>query len=123
MTHAYDQLRTRLSGFVAERDWQQFHSLKNLAICLSVEANELLEHYTWTRSGPGPHPPGAGEPDVKDVADEVADVFLCLLNFCSVSGIDLLAETNQKLTRLEKKYPVEWAKGSAVKSTIESPRD
>ena len=117
MNHAYDRLRSRLSEFVAERDWHQFHSPKNMAICLSVEANELLEHYTWTRSGPGPHPPGAAEPNPADVAGEVADVFLCLLNFCTVTGIDLLDETNRKLSQLGEKYPVHVARGSAIKGT------
>ena len=121
MTHAYDALRSRLREFVAERDWEQFHSAKNMAICLSVEANELLEHYTWTQTGPGPKPPGTREPEAAVVADEAADVFLCLLNFCAVTGIDLLHATDQKLSALGKKYPAETARGSALKG--HQPKD
>ena len=117
MAHAYDVLRSRLSEFVSERDWQQFHSPKNMAICLSVEASELLEHYTWTQAGPGPKAPGTEEPEVSAVDGEVADIFLCLLNFCAVTGIDLLEATDKKLSLLSEKYPVQTAKGSAVKAS------
>ena len=118
--HPYDQLKERLAGFVSDRDWAQFHSPKNLAICLSVEAGELLEHYTWTRSGEHRGPPGTDEPRQDVVAAEAADVLLCLLNFCAVTGIDLLTATDEKLTRLAEKYPVERAKGSALKGQAET---
>lgn len=114
--HPYDELKDRLEAFVLDRDWRQFHSPKNLATCLSVEAAELLELFMWTREGPGPHPPGAGPPDPARIGEEVADVFLSLLNFCMVSGIDLAEVTAAKLDALAGKYPVELARGSAVKS-------
>ncbi|MEE2786060.1 MAG: nucleotide pyrophosphohydrolase [Myxococcota bacterium] len=120
MSHSFDALRERLRTFVRERDWAQFHSPKNLAICLSVEAGELLEHYTWTREGTGPHPPGCGTPDQSAVADEAADVLLSLLNFCEAAEVDLLSAAHAKLDRLATKYPLETARGSAVKHS-ESP--
>lgn len=110
------ELQGQLEGFVEARDWGQFHSPKNLAACLSVEAGELLELYMWTGVGPGPHPPGAGPPDPARIEDEAADILLSLLNFASATGIDLLAVTEAKLERLEVKYPLNLSKGSAVKS-------
>lgn len=108
-------LQSRVAAFVHARDWRQFHSPKNLAICLSVEAGELLELFMWTRDGPGPHPPGAGAPDPAKVEAEVADVLISLLNFCAVAGIDPVAAAQTKLNHLENKYPVALARGSAVK--------
>lgn len=112
----FEDLQAQVAAFSAARDWRQFHSPKNLAACLSVEAGELLELFMWTREGPGPHPPGAGAPPADAVADEVADVLISLLNFCAVSGIDPVAAARSKLQRLEQKYPVDLARGSAVKS-------
>jgi len=114
--HPYDELRARLRRFVEAREWAPFHTPKNLATCLSVEASELLELYTWTRDGDGPHPPGAGPPDEARVREEVADVFMCLLNFAHEAGVDLASAAQDKLDVLEKKYPVELARGSAVKN-------
>ena len=116
MENAYDALRLRIETFVQERDWSQFHSPKNLAICLSVEASELLAHYTWTRQEGDDGPPGTQSPDTALITAEAADIFISLLNFCHVSGIDLLKATHEKLTVLESKYPVALSKGSAVKN-------
>lgn len=114
--HPFDQLRARLEAFVAARDWQQFHAPKNLAACLSVEAGELLELFMWTREGPGPHPPGAGPPPRARVEDEAADVLISLLNFAAASDLDVLGAAQRKLDRLEDKYPVEQARGSALRA-------
>ncbi len=115
--HPYDALRERLLAFVEARDWKQFHSPKNMAACLSVEASELLELFMWTREGPGPHPPGAGAPPQHKVAAEAADVLISLLNFCAAADIDLLAAADAKLTATAAKYPVAEARGVALKST------
>ena len=118
-----EALRAALDAFAEARDWRQFHSPKNLATCLTVEAGELLELYMWTRDGDGPHPPGAGPPDPQRVREEVGDVLLCLLNFASVAGVDLLAAAEDKLAALSRKYPVDLARGSAVKSPGLDPRN
>lgn len=118
MQHPFDALAARVAAFAEARDWRQFHSPKNLATCLSVEASELLELFMWTREAP-PYPPGTAPPDPQAVADEVADVLISLLNFCAVSGIDPVAAAEAKLTRLARKYPVERAKGSAQKGHLE----
>jgi len=109
-------LRQALDAFAHERDWRQFHSPRNLAACLSVEASELLELYLWTRDGDGPHPPGAGPPDPRRVREEIGDVLLSLLNFCIVAGVDPLSAAEEKLAALSLKYPVALTRGSAVKS-------
>ncbi len=115
-TDRLSALQDALRAFVEARDWRPFHTPKNLATCLSVEAGELLELFMWTRDGDGPHPPGAGPPDRARVEDEVADVLISLLNFAEVSGIDPVAAAHAKLGRLESKYPVALARGSAVKA-------
>lgn len=121
--HPFEALIARVAAFSEARDWRQFHSPKNLATCLSVEASELLELFMWTRERPPPPgaqlPPGTEAPDPQAVADEVADVLISLLNFCAVSGIDPVAATDSKLTRLAKKYPVATARGSAIKGQLE----
>ena len=116
MPHAYDQLLDRLREFVQSRDWDQFHSPKNMAICLSVEAAELLAHYTWTQEGGGHQAPGTEAPDSLAIADEAADVLLSLLSFCHAAKIDLLTAADHKLTRLHQKYPLDLSRGSAVKN-------
>ncbi len=113
--HPFDTLRADVAAFVAAREWRQFHSPRNLATCLAVEASELLELFMWTREGEGPHPPGAGPPPHEAIEGEVADVLISLLNFCAVSGVDPLAAARAKLAALEQKYPVSLARGSAVK--------
>lgn len=107
-----DELTALVRDFAAERDWQQFHSPRNLAMALSVEANELLELYLWS-SDEGPQPLN---PDRNPrVADEAADVLMCLLNLCDRAGVDLEAALRSKLERAALKYPVEKVRGKALK--------
>ena len=112
-----ERLQTALQAFVKARDWEQFHSPKNLALCLSVEASELLELYLWRSEGAPPFPPGTEPPARERVEDEVADVLISLLNFCAVTQIDPIEVSQQKLKRLSEKYPVEQARGSALKAS------
>lgn len=107
-----EALRQRAQAFVAARDWHRFHSPRNLAMALSVEAGELLELYLWSRDdGPQPDP----ESRRAAVASEAADVLLCLLNFASAANIDLAAALDAKLAVAERKYPVERVRGRALK--------
>lgn len=107
-----DELMAEARQFVEERDWQQFHSPRNLAMALSVEASELLELYLWTRDD-GPQP--ATEARTARAADEAADVLLCLLNFCDRAGIDLAAAFAAKLEKARAKYPAEVVRGKSAK--------
>ena len=114
--HEYDLLKQAFNAFVEAREWRQFHTAKNTAICLAVEASELLELYTWVDDAdPGGRPGTDGPPDAR-IQDEVADVLLSLLSFCSAAGVDPIQAAQSKLTRLEEKYPVALARGSAVKN-------
>ena len=107
-----DELTALVRDFAAERDWQQFHSPRNLAMALSVEANELLELYLWS-SDEGPQPLN---PDRNPrVADEAGDVLMCLLNLCDRAGVDLEAALKSKLERAALKYPVDVVRGKALK--------
>lgn len=105
-------LTAHARAFVQERDWEQFHSPRNLAMALQVEAGELLELYLWCRDE-GPQPLSQHRAD--QVASEAADVLLCLLNFCDQAGVDLARAFYDKLEVARQKYPVERARGSARK--------
>ncbi|MEE1735862.1 nucleotide pyrophosphohydrolase [Streptomyces sp. BE147] len=99
------ELQRRLAAFAAARDWEQYHSPKNLAAALSVEASELLEIFQWLtpeQSARVMEEPGSAH----RVADEVADVLAYLLQFCEVLGIDALAALAAKMDRNEKRFPV-----------------
>ncbi len=99
------ELQRRLAAFAAARDWGRYHTPKNLAAALSVEASELLEIFQWLtpeQSAAVMEDPGAAH----RVADEVADVFAYLLQFCEVLGIDPAAALAAKLERNEERFPL-----------------
>ena len=107
-----DALRERLREFVNERDWDQFHNPKNLAMALLVEAAELMEPFQWlTPEQSGHLPPET----LSEVEMEVADVLLFLLRLCDKLGIDPVEAAHRKLTLNAKKYPVELARGRSTK--------
>lgn len=107
-------LRERVMTFARERDWEQFHSPKNLSMALAAEAGELMEHFLWTESA-------ASNAVVRDaakrqkIADEIADVVIYALEFANVSELDLAAAIEAKLAQNAAKYPVEKARGNAKK--------
>ncbi|MES2952507.1 MAG: nucleotide pyrophosphohydrolase [Pseudomonadota bacterium] len=103
-----------LRAFAAARDWEQFHTPKNLACALSVEAAELLEHFQWLTEAQSQ----TLAPDKKvEVAAEAADVFLYLLQLCDKLGIDLIAAAQAKMLVNAQKYPIATARGSSAKYT------
>lgn len=109
-----EYLRNQLRTFAAERDWDQFHSPKNLSAALAVEASELLEHFQWlTEEQSRQLPPGA----LDAVKAEVADVLLYLIRISDKLGIDLVAAANAKMILNAAKYPVEKARGTSKKYT------
>ena len=115
MTHSPDslqRLRKRLAAFAAERDWDQFHNPKNLAMALAGEAGELVEHFQWLTFDEAANLP----PDTKDaVALECADVLLFLLRLADKLDIDLAAAAEKKLELNALKYPIEKSRGKATK--------
>ena len=107
-----DNLRNQLRTFAADRDWDQFHSPKNLASALAVEAAELLENFQWlTEAESQQLQPEA----LAAVRAEVADVLLYLIRISDKLGIDLIAAANAKIVLNAKKYPVEKARGNSKK--------
>jgi dCTP diphosphatase len=107
-------LRDRLRLFAAERDWQQFHAPKNLAIALSVEAAELLEHFQWL---PEDASRRLAAEDVAKVREELADVLLYLVRLADELGIDLATAASDKIDLNARKYPIEKARGKSRKSS------
>ncbi|MFE6665206.1 nucleotide pyrophosphohydrolase [Streptomyces sp. NPDC057697] len=98
-------LQRRLAAFAAARDWEQYHTPKNLAAALSVEASELVEIFQWLT--PEESARVMERPETAHrVADEVADVLAYLLQFCEVLGIDALTALAEKIDRNESRFPV-----------------
>jgi dCTP diphosphatase len=107
-----EELTARVRAFSDARDWQRYHSPRNLAMALSVEAAELLELFLWcSDEGPQPRYPERAP----QVADEAADVLMCLLNLCDRAEIDLAAALDEKLRKAALKYPVDRVRGQARK--------
>ncbi|MGI5530990.1 nucleotide pyrophosphohydrolase [Streptomyces syringium] len=105
MTEDLKTLQQRLAAFAAARDWQPFHTPKNLAAALSVEASELVEIFQWLTPEQSARVMDAPETAGR-VEDEVADVLAYLLQFCEVLGIDPLAALSAKIDRNESRFPV-----------------
>ncbi|MET7850596.1 nucleotide pyrophosphohydrolase [Streptomyces avermitilis] len=98
-------LQRRLADFAAARDWQPYHTPKNLATALSVEASELVEIFQWLT--PQESERVMDDPDTAHrVTDEVADVLAYLLQLCEVLDIDALAALDAKIDRNEERFPV-----------------
>ncbi len=99
-----------LRGFVAEREWEQFHDPKNLAMAISSEAGELLAEYRWVNNAEADE--YSRQPSTrKRIAAEVADVGIALLLLCDRIGLDLIESIQQKMARNRENYPVEQSRG------------
>jgi len=109
-------LKTRVLAFVRERDWEQFHTPKNLSMALAAEAGELMEHFLWAT--PEQSQAIATEPVKRGkIADELADVVIYALEFANITGLDVAAAIEAKMAANAQKYPVEKARGRAEKYT------
>jgi len=109
-----EHLRDRLREFAAARDWNQFHSPKNLAIALSVEAGELLEHFQWLSDQESLTLPDDKREKIKE---ELADVLLYLIRLADVLNVDLIKSADTKIEANAQQYPVDKSRGSAKKYT------
>ena len=108
------ELLTKIRTFRDERDWAQFHTLKNLTAALSVEAAELLEITQWKDSVELER--SLADSKLKDsLSEEVADVFIYLLLICDKLGIDPYDVAERKITKNKERYPIEKARGTAKK--------
>jgi len=106
------QLAEHLRRFAADRDWEQFHSPKNLAMALSVEVAEIVEHFQWLTEAQSRDL--AAEKQA-EVAEELADALIYLVRLADQMGVDLLDAAERKLAVNETKYPAERVRGSAKK--------
>jgi len=105
-----EQLRQRLAEFAAVRDWNQFHSPKNLSMALIAEAAELVEHFQWlTQEQSEKLPPDK----LKAVSYELADVLIYLIRIADKLNVDLIAAAFAKIEINESRYPVKQVKGDA----------
>jgi len=108
------ELREHLRRFAQARDWDQFHSPKNLAMALIAEAAELVEHFQWLTEAQSAE---LSAEKKAEVAEELADVLVYLVRIADKLDIDLLAAASAKMAHNEAKYPAEHVKGSAKKYT------
>ncbi len=114
MPHQPDllMLRDQLRAFAAARDWDQFHSPKNLSMALMVEVAELMEHFQWlTEEQSGK----LAADKMAEVSEELADILLYLVRLSDKLGVDLRAAALDKLEKNAKKYPADKVRGSSKK--------
>lgn len=114
MPHSLDDLTLALRAFAEERDWDQFHSPKNLAMALAGEVGELLEHFQWKTQADSA---ALSADDRAEVEDEMADVLLYLVRLADKLDVDLLAAAERKLAKNAAKYPADVVRGSSKKYT------
>lgn len=100
----YNQLIEKIKKFNNDRDWDQFHSPDNLAKSVAIEAGELLECFQWNNNY-----------DLENVTDEMADVFVYLIDLANKLGVDLLEVTDKKIDKNAQKYPIDKSKGKSNK--------
>ena len=107
-----EAVRQRVADFARVRDWEQFHSPKNLVMALSVEVGELMEHFQWLTEAQSAELPADKH---EQVARELADVQVYLVRLADRLGIDVLAAVTRKMQENESKYPTDKVRGSARK--------
>ena len=107
-----ETLKTRLQEFSKERDWEQFHSPKNLSMALIAEAAELIEHFQWLTQEQSNKLPAD---KLKEVEQELADILIYLIRISDKLGIDLIEAAEKKIEVNSEKYPADAVKGSAKK--------
>jgi dCTP diphosphatase len=103
-------LREQMARFVRERDWEQFHSPKNLAMALSVEASELMEHFLWIDNETS-RKVCEDPAQLEEVANEVADVTCLICALCNSLGLDLSSAVERKMAKNVLKYPADKCRG------------
>lgn len=112
------QFKKDIKKFVKERNWEQFHSPKNLSMSLSIEAAELMEHFQWTNTVDEAVKVLRDKRKRSEVEDEVADIAIYLIDFCNLYNVDLEKAIIKKMKKNVKKYPVKMVKGKSEKYTF-----
>ena len=108
----YKKVKSEIRKFVDERDWEQFHTPKNLSMALSVEASELLEIFQWQKADEYKN---ANKKQKEMIKDEIADIFYYLVRISDKLDIDIEKAFIKKMKKNRKKYPKRLVKGKAVK--------
>lgn len=114
MSDSLEQLRRRVGEFAARRDWEQFHSPKNLSMALIAEAAELVEHFQWLTLEQSEALP---EQTWREVRMELADILIFLVRCADRLGVDLVEAANEKITINEERYPADKVRGSARRAS------
>lgn len=109
---SYDTLQQRLKKFAVDRNWEQFHSPKNIAMALSGEAGELIEHFQWLTEQQSYD---LDEDKKQEVALEMADIFIYLFRLAERLDINLIDKVYEKIDINETRYPVDKVQGSSKK--------
>lgn len=109
-----ERIRLQLLKFTEDRNWEQFHTPKNLAISISVEASELLSLFQWLNTG---KPQELGNSRLAQAREEIADVLMNLIRLADTLEIDLAHAVEQKLALNQEKYPADQVRGDARKYT------
>ena len=118
MSDSLEELRLRLAEFAAVRDWDQFHSPKNLAMALIAEAAEIIEHFQWLSESDSSH---LSPEKQQAVSHELADVLIYLIRLADKLDIDLITAAQAKIQINETRYPVERVKGDTRRAEEYSP--
>jgi dCTP diphosphatase len=110
------ELKAVVAAFARERNWEQFHAPKNLSMAISAETAELMEHFLWASAEDSRSM--CQDPEKRaQVAEELADVVILSLQFANMTGIDVAAAIETKISANAAKYPVSKAKGRSAKYT------
>ncbi len=108
----FDRIRRQVRQFVVERDWDQFHSPKNLSMALIVEAAEMVEHFQWLTEEQSANP---SPEKLAEIELELADIQIYLISLAEKLKLDIVAAVDRKLVLNARKYPVEKARGNSKK--------
>lgn len=111
------ELKEWMREFRDERDWKQFHNVKDLATAISVEAGELLELFLWQKSEDFTKQMQEDPEFREEVSDELADVINLCMAFANIADLDVATLAKNKIEKAKVKYPIEKAKGRATKYT------
>ena len=111
MNQDIKNLQSKISSFCEERDWDKFHTPKNLAISICLEAAELLENFQWSEDLI------LDRENVVKISDEIADVLIYAIRLCEIMGLDPIDIANKKIEKNGVKYPVKLSKGKSEKYT------
>jgi len=113
-------LKERMADFVRERDWEQFHTPKNLSMSIAIEAGELMEHFQWLTAEQSQHLEAAA---LQEIGEELADIVIYSLSMANFLHIDLAETVLAKMEKNRRKYPKEKVRGKAHKYTYYQQQD